>query len=73
VLRLPNGKRLERRFLGEEKVQVLFDFIDSTSEETGFELGSYSLAIPPKRILTDRSITLKEAGLFPRALISIQL
>jgi len=54
--------------MGEEKVEVLFDFVDSTFEE----LGSYSLALPPKKILTDRTITLKEAGLFPRALIHIQ-
>jgi len=72
VMRFPNGSRLERRFLGSEKLQTVIDFIESTTEETGCESGHINLATAyPRKTYTDLNMTLADAGLTPQALLHV--
>ena len=73
------ASRLQRRFLKQSPVQVLFDYIDTRDpEELGQEEeGSfkYELVLPPMpkvKVLEDRTKTLQEEGLVPRALVNIK-
>lgn len=77
VLRLPgSGERVNRRFLKNETVQVLYDFVDSLGpERLGFENSSQEYIIlqsMPRKEFTDKDKKLEEVGLFPRAMLQIK-
>ena len=77
MFRLPgSGERVVRRFLKEEKIQMLYDFIDSLGDKIQFEnpsKGSYMiLQSLPRKEFTNKGKTLGEEGLFPRAMLQIK-
>lgn len=77
VFRLPgSGERVNRRFLKTQKIQVLYDFVESLGEQLQFE----NMHTPhgdnftifqsmPRKEYIDREKTLGEEGLFPRAML----
>eukprot|EP01104_Vermistella_antarctica_P012072 TRINITY_DN3433_c5_g1_i1.p2 TRINITY_DN3433_c5_g1~~TRINITY_DN3433_c5_g1_i1.p2 ORF type:complete len:518 (-),score=137.52 TRINITY_DN3433_c5_g1_i1:165-1718(-) len=74
VLRTSNGQRIERRFLKDDTVQLVFDFIDSKVDDTGLiDPGTYALVTSfPRQRITDGDKTLIELGLCPKALVHIE-
>lgn len=69
VIRMIDGSRLQRRFYKTDTLQVVFNYIDSNiSEDLSYDLVSNF----PRKIFTDRSVTLEQAGLFPHASIFVQ-
>eukprot|EP00761_Pharyngomonas_kirbyi_P007381 gb/GECH01007391.1/.p1 GENE.gb/GECH01007391.1/~~gb/GECH01007391.1/.p1 ORF type:complete len:360 (+),score=130.41 gb/GECH01007391.1/:1-1080(+) len=71
--RLPNGTQLERRFLADDKVSILYDFVDSQDTETWNRDLLATLRLEtnfPKKVLSPDE-TVSEAGLRPRANIFV--
>jgi len=69
VIRLTDGSRLQRRFKVMDKLQTVFDFVDSTSNE----VESYDLLTNfPRKVFSDPHMTLQEAGLTPQAALFVQ-
>jgi len=69
VIRLTDGSRLQRRFKVTDKLEVVFDFVDSSSNE----IDNYDLVTNfPRKVFSDPHVTLKEAGLFPQAALFVQ-
>lgn len=68
--RLPDGtKTIQRRFLKNDKIKVLYDYIHSLGEENGFEHMASNFDILqnfPKKLFDEMDKTLDEEGLFPR-------
>jgi len=62
AFRLPNGRRIDRRFSVEDPVQVLYDYLES---DVTLELPPFRLqtSFQPKKVFEDKSQTLREAGL----------
>jgi len=71
VVRMPDGKRSERIFLGSDKIELLRNFIELKNLEAGYENDFEIVSDFPKMIYSNMNITLKDAGLFPRSLVSI--
>eukprot|EP01101_Sappina_pedata_P005401 TRINITY_DN2455_c0_g1_i1.p1 TRINITY_DN2455_c0_g1~~TRINITY_DN2455_c0_g1_i1.p1 ORF type:complete len:436 (+),score=108.83 TRINITY_DN2455_c0_g1_i1:81-1310(+) len=70
ALRLPNGARLNRRFLQTSTIQDVVDYIEAASDIDA----KFSLVMTyPRCVLADMEQTLASAGLFPQALIHVQL
>ncbi len=68
AVRLPDGKRLQRRFLQTGQLHLLFDWIDSIGA-AGHDPGQYQLIAQfPRRVIqpADVSQSLAEAGLSSR-------
>lgn len=74
--RLPDGsKTIQRRFLKNEKIQLLYDYIISLGNEEGFEAAHTHFTILqnfPKKIYEDMSKTLEEEGLYPRCKLYVR-
>jgi len=68
VIRLTDGSRLQRRFKATDKLQVVFDFVDSSNEVDNYELVTNF----PRKVFSDPHVTLKEAGLSPQAALFVQ-
>merc|ERR1712137_799318 len=72
-IRLPNGKRLERRFAETNTLQNVRDYVISQSKETSFVdtdfdfINSY-----PRQVFSDLSASLEELGLVGRALLVVE-
>jgi FAS-associated factor 2 len=65
--RLPNGTKIERRFFKGRTVQVLYDFLEIQ------DLADVEILFGfPAVILTDKSLTLEDAGLYPKALVIVR-
>jgi len=72
VIRMPDGKRLERRFLMDSKLQLLRNFIDSKTLSERVP-DSYEIVTDfPKKIYSNMNSSFRESGLYPRALVSLQ-
>ena len=74
--RFPDGeKRIDRRFLKNNKIQNLYDFVTSLGKEIYNEEGNNSFSLyqpfPPKKY-ENMDNTLEEEGLFPNAIIQIR-
>ena len=74
--RFPDGeKRIDRRFLKNNKIQNLYDFVTSLGKEIYSEEGNNSFSLyqpfPPKKY-ENMDNTLEEEGLFPNAIIQIR-
>ncbi|KAL5972292.1 hypothetical protein ACLOJK_041545 [Asimina triloba] len=72
-IRFPNGERKERSFLCTDKIQSIYRFIDSLDLPG---MASYRLISNfPRKVygLEQMGITLKDAGLHPRASLFIEL
>jgi UBX domain/Thioredoxin-like/UBA-like domain len=73
MIRLPSGKRLQRRFLASNTIGDVYDFVDV---ESGNELGedAYNLVVPfPRTNFFDRSMTLTDAQLSKKAVLVVNL
>jgi hypothetical protein len=71
VIRLPSGRRLQRRFLASDTIGDVYDFVDI---ESGDELSDdlYALVLPfPRTTFADRSATLQESNLENRAALVV--
>jgi len=64
VVRLTDGSRVQRRFKNTDKLQVVFDFINSKD----IEIEEYELVTNfPRKSFSDPNMTLEQAGLYPQA------
>jgi len=73
AFRFPAGKRIVRRFKKDEKIEILYNFIDCLQEE-GIEEGKYLLSqTMPKKAYKNLENTLENEQLFPKALIQIEI
>jgi hypothetical protein len=69
VLRLPDGKRIERRFLETETIETVTKFVQLQIDP----LRTFRLAIPlPYQPLTESSATLKQAVQTKKAVLIIE-
>lgn len=72
MFRFESGRK-ERRFLKTEKIQILYDFIDSLGKEVFSESEQYELiSTLPFKLYSQKDKTLQEEGLFPNAVIQIR-
>ena len=62
-----NGSKAERRFDKRRSIQVLYDYLE-IQDIVGVEI----LFGFPAVILTDKNVSLEEAGLFPKALVIVR-
>lgn len=70
-----SGERVSRRFLKTDKIQHLYDFVDSLGDKMQFENHNSTYEIiqsMPRKVFTNRERTLVEEGLFPRAMLQIK-
>lgn len=68
-VRLPNGERVERRFYADTTLEAVLLFAEISSD---LESHSFQLVTPyPKRVLSDTSQTLEQAGLMPKAVLIV--
>ena len=74
VFRYPDlNRRIERRFLKTDKVEILFNFVDSLGKEIFSECDNYELVQTfPYKSYNNKERTLGEEGLFPNAIIQIR-
>lgn len=73
LIRFPNGERREQSFLCKDKVQALYQYIDSLGLPW---VGNYRLISSfPRRVYgaEQMGLTLKDAGLHPRASLFVEL
>lgn len=59
MIRLPNGKRLQRNFSKNDLISTIYDFVEINVDRGGFDLRSAH----PKKLYTERGISLAEASL----------
>lgn len=72
-IRLPNGKRLERRFGESNTLQNVRDYVISQSKETGFVDTDFDFINSfPRQVFSNLDATLKELGLVGRALLVVE-
>jgi FAS-associated factor 2 len=70
---LPSGKRLERRFRGNDTIDVVRSFLILHFEENDIPIENFELSSNyPKKALTDGDKTLESEGLCPHAVIMVQ-
>jgi len=76
IYRLPNGDKIQRRFYQNEKVEVLFKFLESRTEEQvpkNFELViNYPRKVFSKTEKMGLNVTLNEAKLVPQAVLFVK-
>ena len=74
VFRYPDlNRRIERRFLKTDKVDLLYNFVDTLGKEILSESDNYELAQTfPFKSYSNRERTLGEEGLFPNAILQIR-
>ena len=73
LIRFPNGERREQCFSSTDKVQAIYRYIDSLGLPV---IGNYRLisSFPRKVYGVDQmGMTLKEAGLHPRASLFVEI
>lgn len=70
AIRLPNGKRLQRRFLASDNIGCVYDFIETEEEQLDGVPFELMLAFP-KKSYADREILLEE--LAPKAALVVHL
>lgn len=64
AFRLPNGKRLQRKFAADNSVQVLYDFIDTHPDNPNKKFDPYTLSSNfPKQSFPPSNISLQNAGI----------
>lgn len=72
-VRFPNGERREKSFNSSEKIESIYRYIDSLNSPG---IGSYQLISNfPRRVygFEQLSMTLRDAGLIPRASLFLEL
>jgi len=68
VIRLSNGERISRRFYGTDTLNYLMSFVNAKEDMENKILVTHF----PKISFPDTSKTLKESGLFPRAMLFVE-
>lgn len=69
VIRIPNGERLERSFRQDDLLQIVYDYVDAQDIiPNDFILFTNF----PRCAYTDMSVTLRDAGLVPSAMLFIE-
>jgi hypothetical protein len=64
-----DGSRLQRRFNASDKLQTVFDFVESQPIDLDhFEI----LQNIPRKVFSDGNMTLEDAGLVPQAALFVQ-
>ncbi|GFH60372.1 hypothetical protein CTEN210_16848 [Chaetoceros tenuissimus] len=72
-LMLPSGKRLDRRFRGDDTIDVVRSFLILHFHENDVGIENFQLSSNyPKKTLADGSKTLEEEDLCPQAVIMVQ-
>ena len=72
-LMLPSGKRLERKFKGDDTIDTIRAFLVLHFEETGIVMENFQLnSNYPRKALVDGDKTLESEGLCPQAVIMVQ-
>jgi FAS-associated factor 2 len=72
-LMLPSGKRLERKFKGDDTIDTIRAFLVLHFEETGTVMENFQLnSNYPRKALVDGDKTLESEGLCPQAVIMVQ-
>ena len=68
------GDRINRRFLKTDKIQTMYDFIDSLGDQLELEHGhAYEIIQSmPRKVFSQIDKTLAEEGLFPRAMLVVK-
>lgn len=70
VIRLTDGSRIQRRFKKTDTLGNVFDFVDSSPSEIN---GEYDLVTNfPRRVFSERTMTLEQAGLYPHGALFVQ-
>jgi FAS-associated factor 2 len=71
AVRLPDGRRVDRRFLASDSVAVLYDFIGQF--DLGPECERFVCCLSfPRRPLNDHQLTLGQVGLAPRGVVVVE-
>ncbi|CAG9332235.1 unnamed protein product [Blepharisma stoltei] len=65
--RMPDGKKIERRFQKDKKIEILYDYIE-TSGLKNFDI----LTNFPSKVLDEKQVTLEAAGLFPKSVVYVR-
>jgi len=73
-IRLPNGTKVNRRFLQDTKMKVIFDFIESNDlSSNGEEIGRYQIVSNyPRRVHSNPDVDLKSLGLGRQCLLFVE-
>lgn len=72
-LQLPNGSKIDRRFLASAPLSQVRDFVDIYFGDNEIRIASYSLCTRvPRATYADGSVTLREAGLHPQSVLFVQ-
>jgi UBX domain len=66
--RMPDGKRVVRRFIETDPVGMIYAFVESESNGSGGKSLDLKAGFPPKALSTVRSQTIAEAGLLGEAI-----
>mmetsp|Transcript_31515 Transcript_31515/g.31229 ORF Transcript_31515/g.31229 Transcript_31515/m.31229 type:complete len:212 (-) Transcript_31515:8-643(-) len=67
-LRMPNGQKIERRFMKGDRIENVYDFIETLDIQNQFHIVS---GFPPK-VLDDKERSLEAEGLFPKAVVHVR-
>ena len=72
-IRLPSGARLIRTFNASQPIQLLYDFVE-TNDLSPIDILSEFVIVNtyPRKEYRDKSLTFKEAGLFPNATVLVE-
>ena len=68
--RLPDGKRLQRRFVEAATVGSVLNWLGST---TSIDMDKYMVTMFPRKVISQHDITLKAAGVSNKEMLSVQL
>ena len=70
---LPNGRRIDRRFKGDDTIEVVRAFLTIHFHENDIGITNFSLSTSfPKRTYDDLAVTLKQGDLVPQAVLMVQ-
>ncbi|KAI9355076.1 ubiquitin-related domain-containing protein [Zopfochytrium polystomum] len=72
-IRLPSGSRIIRRFRASDKVEALYDFVESLDLDPIPIASDIVIAKSfPRKVLSDRYATMRESGLFPNETVVVE-
>ncbi|KAJ3037530.1 FAS-associated factor 2 [Rhizophlyctis rosea] len=72
-IRLPSGERLARRFRAEDKVQLLYDYIETHDlSPLDLEVEFVVVNTYPRKVIEERGKSLREVGLYPSGSVVVE-
>ena len=76
TFRMPNGQRVTRKFLAEDRVGTLYEWVSSLEQESyGFENpgSDVQLLVPmPRKVYDQLDEVLRDTKLYPKALLTVK-